>query len=257
MDEERTVVVSGVGPGLGREIAAAVLREGGRVVLGARTEENLTKAAEELDPSGERVAWRVTDITKDGDPQALVAAGLERFGRIDGLVNCAANDGALGGLLDLEDFEDFRRTVETNVVGTMRMTRAAVDALSVRGGSIVFIGTQSAHWPRVRHIAYATSKGIVGSATRNLAVELGPRHIRVNTVVPTWMWGPPVEMYVQWQAAERQIPPEEVVAEIAGRMPLGEIPSDGDVANAVEFFLSDKARLVSGQTLFVNAGEYF
>jgi NAD(P)-dependent dehydrogenase (short-subunit alcohol dehydrogenase family) len=92
---------------------------------------------------------------------------------------------------------------------------------------------------------------------RNLTVELGPRGIRVNTVVPTWMWGPPVEGYVQWQAQERGVSPDDVIAEIAANMPLGEIPRDEDVAEAVEFLLSRRARMISGQKIFVNAGEYF
>ena len=86
--------------------------------------------------------------------------------------------------------------------------------------------------------------------------ELGPSRIRVNTVVPTWMWGPPVEGYVEYMVQSEGITKEEAIGRITGPMPLGEIPSDGDVADAVTFFLSDRARMITAQTLFVNAGEF-
>jgi NAD(P)-dependent dehydrogenase (short-subunit alcohol dehydrogenase family) len=108
----------------------------------------------------------------------------------------------------------------------------------------------------VEQLAYASSKGALHAAMFHLAKELGPRRIRVNTVVPTWMWGPPVQMYVQWQVADRGISEEEAVAEITRNMPLGEIPADEDVAESAVFLCSDRARMITGQTLYVNSGEY-
>ena len=255
MLQGKTVVVSGVGPGLGREIAAVVVRDGGNVAIGARSADRLEQAAAELDPSGERVVWRTTDITRPGDPEALVEAAVARFGGLDGLVNCAALDSVLGGLDDTS-FEDWERSVSTNVVGTMRMTKAATDRMAGRGGSIVIIGTQASVWPRILQTAYAASKGALLSAVPSLAMELGPKKIRVNAVLPTWMWGPPVEGYVQYTAQQQGVAPEEIIAGITSKMPLGEIPSDGDVADAVVFLASERARMITGQALLVNAGEY-
>jgi len=104
-------------------------------------------------------------------------------------------------------------------------------------------------------MAYAASKGALLSAMFYMAKELGPDRIRVNMVVPTWMWGPPVQMYATWQAKQRGVTEAEVVAEITAGMPLGEIPADEDVAEAVLFFCSDRARMITGQSLMVNAGE--
>ena len=104
-------------------------------------------------------------------------------------------------------------------------------------------------------IAYASSKGALMSAMYHMANELGPSKIRVNTVVPTWMWGPPVEMYVDWQARERDVSRDVVIGEITKNMPLGEIPADEDVAEAIVFFCSDRARMITGQSLRVDAGE--
>ncbi len=249
------MVVSGVGPGLGREIVAVALREGASVMMGARREENLEAIAGELDPSGERVAWHRTDISEPTAGAALVDAAVEQFGRLDSLVNCAALDTVFGGL-EHADFDAWRQTFDVNVFGTLRVCEAAIPHLKERGGSIVFIGSQATYWPQLMQMAYASSKGALTTAMYYLAKELGPSKIRVNTVVPTWMWGPPVEGYVDMTAKGTGVSRDEVIAGITKNMPLGEIPADEDVAEVVAFFASDRARMVSGQALFVNAGEF-
>jgi NAD(P)-dependent dehydrogenase (short-subunit alcohol dehydrogenase family) len=253
--KDKTLVVSGVGPGLGREIAVAAARDGANTVLGARTEANLEKAAADIDPSGERVAWAVTDITDPAQCQRLAATAINRFGRVDALVNCAALDAVFGGL-ENADWDSWRRALEINLFGTMQMTEAVIPHLKERGGSIVFIGSQAMYWSQVPQAAYAASKSALVGAVAHLARELGPYKIRVNTVVPSWMWGPPVEAYVSMTAKAQNVDPETIVGGITAQMPLGEIPSDGDVAEVVVFFASDRARMVTGQTLLVNAGEY-
>ncbi len=249
------MVVSGVGPGLGREIAAVAVREGASVMMGARRAENLEAIAKELDPSGERVAWHRTDISDPAACAALVDAAVEHFGRLDSLVNCAALDTVFGGLEDA-DFDAWRQTFDVNVFGTLRVCEAAIPHLKERGGSIVFIGSQATYWPQLMQMAYASSKGALTTAMYYLAKELGPSKIRVNTVVPTWMWGPPVEGYVDMTAQGTGVSRDDVIAGITKNMPLGEIPADEDVAEVVAFFASDRARMISGQALFVNAGEF-
>lgn len=252
--EGKTMVVSGVGPGLGREIASIGAREGANVVMGARREENLRSAAEEIDPSGERVAWRRTDITSAEDCDRLVATAVERFGRLDAIVNCAALDTVFGGVEDA-DFDQWRATLETNLIGSLQVCKSAVPALKERGGAVVFVGSQAMYLPQLEQPAYAASKAGLLSATYYLAKELGPFKIRINTVVPSWMWGPPVELYVSYLSETKGISAGEVIADIAKDMPLGEIPADDDIAEVVVFFASDRARMVTGQSLLVNAGE--
>lgn len=258
MLEGKTVVVSGVGPGLGREVAACALRDGARVAIAARTESKLVAIAKELDPSGARVLPRAADVTEPEACEALLAAAADAFGGVDAVVNVAALD-TLFGTLESTEPEDWRRSMDMNVVGTMNVARAAVPHLAARGGgSIVLIGSQ-AMWlpPKMPQIAYAAAKGALLSSMYHMAEELGPRRIRVNMVIPTWMWGPPVELYVNWQAKERGVPSEAVKAEITERMALGEIPADEDVAEAVVFFCSDRSRMITGETLMVNAGELY
>ncbi len=254
--QDKVIVVTGVGPGLGGEVARLALRDGAKVVIGARREKKLAAAAAELDPSGERVAYRSTDITNAEQCDALMQTAVERFGGVDALVQVAALD-SLFGTIQSTSAEDWMKSMQTNVVGNMQIARAAVPHLRARGGgSIVLIGSQSM-WlpPEMPQIAYASAKGALVAAMKHMTSELGPDKIRVNMVVPTYMWGPPVEMYVDWQAKERGVEKQTVIDEIAAKMPLGEIPADEDVAEACVFFCSDRARMISGESLLVNGGE--
>jgi len=256
--EDKVVVVSGVGPGLGREIAEAAVREGASVMMGARTEDNLKAAAADIDPSGDRAGWEVTDITDESQCKRLVDAAAKKYGKVNALVNCAALDTVFGGVQEA-NFDEWRKVFDTNVVGSLQMTRAAVPELKkAGGGSVVFIGSQGMFWPPKGFFqtAYQSSKASLVASVYHLAAELGPDKIRVNTVVPTWMWGPPVEGYVNSTAEAQGVPPEQIIAGITANMPLGEIPTDGDVADAVVFFASDRARAITAQTLMVNAGEF-
>ncbi|WP_424213219.1 SDR family oxidoreductase [Streptomyces sp. BI20] len=252
----KTVVVSGVGAGLGRQVAATVVRDGGNAVLGARTETALAKTAAEIDPDGTHTAWLPTDITDESRCEALAALATERFGRLDAVVHVAAWDSYFGGLADA-DFATWQGIIDVNLLGTLRMTRACLPALKERGGSVVIIGTQSAVAApsEVAQAAYAASKGALTSAMYSLARELGPDRIRVNTVLPGWMWGPPVQAFVTFTAHTEGVPEEEVRARLDRRMALPELATDGDVADAVAFLASDRARAITGQSLLVNAGE--
>lgn len=255
MLEGRTVVVTGVGSGLGREVAVQAVKDGANVVIGARTAEQLEAVAKEADPSGERVAVVATDIT---DPEAcarIVAEAERRFGALHGLVQVAAYEYAMGGLYET-DFEAWRTSFDTNVIGTLSLIRAAGPALKrSAAGSIVLIGSQSMYLPLIEQMGYAASKGALLSSMFYLAKELGPDGIRVNTVVPSWMWGPPVELYLKLQAKARGVSPEALREEIEAGIPLGAMAADEDVAQAVAFFLSERSRRITGQTLLVNGGE--
>ncbi|MFI6657501.1 SDR family oxidoreductase [Streptomyces sp. NPDC050523] len=252
----RTVVVSGVGAGLGHQVAAAVVRDGGNAVLGARTEANLAKSAADIDPDGAHTAYRPTDITDEAQCEQLAALARERFGRIDAVVHVAAWDSYFGGVEDA-DFTTWQSVIDVNLLGSLRMTRACLPTLKERGGSVVFIGTQSsvAAPSQVRQAAYAASKGALTSAMYSLARELGPHRIRVNTVLPGWMWGPPVQAYVQFTAHTEGVPEPDVLRRLTERMALPDLATDGDVADAAVFLASDRARAITGQSLLVNAGE--
>ncbi|MCC6848588.1 MAG: SDR family oxidoreductase [Deltaproteobacteria bacterium] len=251
----KTVIVTGVGVGLGRECAAAVLREGGNVVLAARTQANLDATATALDPSGRRLAARATDINDAEGCAALVALARERFGGVDALVQVAAFEHAWGGLF-ATDFATWRQAFETNVIGALTVVRAAAEAMKARGGgAVVLIGSQSMFKPTLPQAGYAASKGALLSAMYYLADELGPDGIRCNMVAPSWMWGPAVDTFVKGQAKQRGIAKEDALRELVGGFPLRRMTEDGEVADVVAFFASDLSKAVTGQYLLVNAGE--
>jgi NAD(P)-dependent dehydrogenase (short-subunit alcohol dehydrogenase family) len=253
--KDKTVVISGVGLGLGKETAAAALRDGANVVMGARTEGKLRDFAAELDPSGRRITCCRANITHPEQCAALMQTAVGRFGGLDAVVQVAAFE-LISSTLEGTSTDEWRRSFETNVIGSVQIVQAAVPHLRARGGgAVVLIGTQAMYKPQLPQLAYGASKGALLSAMYYMARELGPDKIRVNMVVPTWMWGPPVQVYVQWQAQERGVSEEEIVRGITANMPLGEIPPDEAVADAVIFFCSDRSRMITGQTLMVNAGE--
>jgi NAD(P)-dependent dehydrogenase (short-subunit alcohol dehydrogenase family) len=252
---DKTVVICGAGPGLGREIAAVSLREGARVVLAARRAPKLEALAADLDGPADSILCVPTDITDAAQCETLVGAAVQRFGAVDALVQVAALDSVFGSAMAGE-LVDWQRAFETNVLGTVKLVRAAVPAMKkAGGGSVVLIGSQAMLSPQTPQIAYGASKGALLSSMYYLAKELGPDRIRVNMVVPTWMWGPPVEAYVKGTAEREGRSEQAVIADITSKMPLGEIPADEDVAEAVVFFASERARMITGQSLMVNAGE--
>ena len=220
MLEDKTVVITGVGPGLGHALAAGVLRDGGRVALGARDGEKLAGLASELDPSGERVAHQPTDVTDAEQCEALVALAVSRFGTVDGVVQVAAQE-VIGGITRTSD-DDWQAVLTTNVLGTMHVLGAAADAMGERGGSFVIIGSQTFRTSSgaAQQTAYAASKGALHSAMFHAAWELGPKKIRVNMIVPSWMWGPAVQAFVRAQAERRGVDEDVVTAPIKAAMPL-------------------------------------
>ena len=253
--EGKTVIVTGVGAGLGRECAAAALREGANVVIAARTQETLDAAAAELDPHGARVVAKPTDITDAGACSALVDLAMERFGSVDALIQVAAFEYVFGGLQD-SNLDDWRKAFETNVLGALTVLRPVADAMKRSGGgSVVLIGSQATFKPNLPQAGYAASKGALLSAMYYLADELGADNIRCNMVVPSWMWGPQVEMFMEGKAKHKGVSTEEVVQDIVGKFPLRRMTEDGEVADVVVFFASDLAKAVTGQHLMVNAGE--
>ncbi len=250
----KTIVVAGVGTGLGSQVGRLGLREGANVVLAARSRDTLESIAKELDSTGERVHTVPTDITDPAQCRNLADEAAKRFGGIDAVVQVAARDRVFGGLAEVTR-EEWMAAYELGVVGSAELTKAAAPSMRQRGGgSVVFIGSQSGFIPLVPQIAYAAAKGALSTAMYFMAKELAPDNIRVNTVVATYMWGPALEGYVTEQAEARGCSEDEVVAEITKDMPLGRIPKDAEVAEAVLFFASDRASTITGQHLLVNSG---
>lgn len=256
--KDKVVIVSGIGPGLGQQLALLCAREGASVVLAARTAEKLDTAEAAIAALGlETPVLKVaTDIADPAACQRLVAATTERFGGVDTLLNSAYVGGTMEPI-DSADLGDWRETMNVNFFGTMQLTQAAVPAMRRRGGgSIVMVNTMVVRKPMPHNAGYAASKGALKSATAHLALEIGQYGIRVNSTFMGWMWGPSVAAYVAREAAARGVAESRITDDIAAGIPLRRIPTDEHCARAVIMLASDYASEVTGACLDVNGGDY-
>jgi len=253
---DRVVIVSGVGPGLGRALAFACAREGARLVLVARDGDRLAGVQRELGGDVESHAV-ATDASTPDAAGTIVAETLERFGTIDGLVNNAAVIPPLTELADAptSDVED---SLATNFYTAFHVTRAVIPTLRARHqGSIVMVNSAVIRHPKWEFGAYNVAKHALLGLARSLALELGPDGIRVNTLAPGKIDGDRLSEYFAVRAAERGVSPDAVRAEYAANVSLRRLPSSAEYADVAVFLLSDLSRSITGHVLDANGGEYF
>jgi NAD(P)-dependent dehydrogenase (short-subunit alcohol dehydrogenase family) len=258
--KDKTLIVSGIGPGLGVKLALEAARNGARgVVLAARSADKLDQAEAQIRALGTgcRVLKLPTDITDADQCARLATVALEAFGSIDALVNSAYNPGNVMKPIGETDLNDWRPVLETNLMGTMTLTNAVVPQMKLqKSGAIVMISSMVTRKPLMGQAGYAISKGALAVAAKYLAQELGPFGIRVNTVSMGWMWGAPVQGYMEYVAQSQDVSVEQQVAAVTANIPLGRIPTDDDCAKAALFMVSDYASAVTGAWLDANGGEF-
>jgi NAD(P)-dependent dehydrogenase (short-subunit alcohol dehydrogenase family) len=253
----KVCIVSGVGPGLGRQAARALAAHGAHLVLAARRQSTLNDVQAEVRELGARAITVPTDITDPEQCARLMAQAAEEFGGIDVLVNNAFRFDAFKTFEEV-DLTMWRKIMDTNLFGSLQMTRAALPFMRERGGgSVVMVASMVTRQPQPVQGGYAISKGALLTATRVLAYELGPSHVRVNAVVPGWMAGPSVDMYIEMESSGRGVDAQVVIDELNARVPLGRIPSDEDVAGAIVYLASDLSRSMTGEAIETNGGEIF
>ncbi|MBF6067705.1 SDR family oxidoreductase [Nocardia farcinica] len=253
--QDKVVVVSGVGPGLGRAIAVQSAKAGADVVLASRTESRLTEVAKEIGELGRRALAVPTDIRNEDAVRALVETTRAEFGRVDTVVNNAFAIPPLADLAEV-DLDQVRAGFETNVLAALRLTRAFIPDLAASTGSVVMINSAVLHHSRRTFGPYKMAKSSLLALAQSLATELGPQGIRVNSVAPGYIWADNLKWYFNYLAEQRGITAEEVYAETASTIDLRKLPEPDEIADAVVFFASALARAITGACLDVNAGEY-
>jgi NAD(P)-dependent dehydrogenase (short-subunit alcohol dehydrogenase family) len=242
----RVAVVTGSSSGLGVELAWALAGAGARLVLAARRHERLSALAERMEKEGVEALPVACDVTRDADVDALVAATLDHFGRVDVLINNA-------GITDVVKAEEdtasgFARVVEVNLHGVFiccqRFGRVMLDAGS---GNIVniasvlgLVGTG-----QIPQAAYAASKGAVINMTRELAAQWARRGIRVNAIAPGWFESEMTGEMFESDASQKWM---------RTRAPMGRPGRPGELDGAVLFLTSDASAFVTGQVLAVDGG---
>ena len=250
----RSAVVTGVGPGIGRSVALALASHGANVALGARTESALKEVANEIESSGGRAVFSPTNIADADQCATLAKIAADAFGGIDIVVQNAFMHGPFAGAVDT-DPEDWRKVFKVNVQGTLQMIQACLPSMT-SGGSIVVTNSMALRTAAVIEGPYAASKAAMHSMVRTLAQELGPRDIRVNSVLPGWVNGPSLDIYFELQAAERGVTPKQVHDDLANEIALRRLVTPDDIAGAIVFLASPLANGITGIAVDVNGGHY-
>lgn len=253
--EGTVVVVSGVGPDLGRAIALRSARAGADVVLAARTASRLDDVAKEVTALGRRACAIPADITDEDSAAHLAEAAQAAFGRVDALVNNAFAIPPMTSLAEA-DLSTFRAAFETNVLAALRLTRLLTPALAASKGSVVMINSAVLRHSRVSFGGYKMAKSALLALAQSLATELGPDGIRVNSVAPGWIWGDTLKWYFGYLAEQRGLSRQDVYDETAATTDLRKLPEPDEIADAVVFLASPMARAITGQCLDVNCGEF-
>jgi NAD(P)-dependent dehydrogenase (short-subunit alcohol dehydrogenase family) len=253
--EGTVVVVSGVGPDLGRSIALRCARAGADLVLAARTAARLDEVAKEVTALGRRAVAVPADITDEASAAGLAGAAVAAFGRVDTLVNNAFAIPPMTSLADA-DLGTFRTAYETNVLAALNLTRLLTPALAEQSGSVVMINSAVLRHSRVTFGGYKMAKSALLALAQSLATELGPQGIRVNSVAPGWIWGGTLQWYFGYLAGQRGVTRQAVYDETAATTDLRRLPEPDEIADAVVFLASPMARAITGQCLDVNCGEF-
>jgi 3-oxoacyl-[acyl-carrier protein] reductase len=241
---DRVYVITGGSRGLGRATAQALVADGAKVVISARSEDGVAAAVAELGPAS--AAGLTADLSSPEAPQRLIAAATESFGRLDGvLISVGGPPG--GSVADITD-EQWRASFESVFLGAVRMAVAFGAALG-DGGSIVFVLSTSVRAPLP---ALAISNGLrpgLAGVAKTLADDLGPKGIRVNSLMPGRVaTGRVIEIDA------RMGDPDTVRAELSQRIPLRRYADPEEFGKVAAFVLSPAAGYVSGAMIPVDGG---
>jgi NAD(P)-dependent dehydrogenase (short-subunit alcohol dehydrogenase family) len=248
--EGRVAIITGGGGGIGKAAAGRLLDEGAAVVLSSRRQEVLDAAQRELDPAGERVALVAGDVSRPGEAERLVDAALSRFGRVDILVN---STGIFRPVPFLEQTaEQLEEALNSILRPTFYASQAAARAMVERGGggAIVNVGSMWAidAITTTPTSAYSAAQAGRHALTKNLAIELAPHAIRVNTVALAFVETPAYERFMTPDQAR------EVLDSVNAFHPLGRHGEPDDVVEAILFFASERARWITGTTMPIDGG---
>ncbi|MGO8949364.1 MAG: SDR family NAD(P)-dependent oxidoreductase [Ktedonobacterales bacterium] len=245
----RVALVTGAASGLGKASANLFVAEGASVVFADLNESGAQSAAAEVAASGS-VSAEQLDVTSSADCERVVAATLERYGKLDILMTCAGI-GESAPILELDE-ATFDRTMAVNLKGTFLCAKYAFPALCRQGGSIIALGSIAGLIGAPGFAAYGASKAAVIHLMRIIALEGSVHNVRANTICPSWIWTPMVEKAMQQLAPG--IPAEAAQTYLARQSPLGRMGRPEDVAKAALYLASDDAAFMTGQELVLDGG---
>ena len=244
MLKDKVIVITGASRGIGEAIARACIDAGASVALASRKQADLDRVASSLPV--ERAIAVACHTGKAEDVEALVARAVERFGKVDGLVNNAATNPYFGPLVDTPDAA-IDKTFEVNVKGYLYCARALVKHARARGGGASIVNIASVAGIRAAPMQgiYGATKAAVISMTQTLAFELGSSHIRVNAIAPG---------LVETKFASAIVQNPMLRDHVVGRTPLARHAQPAELAGAAVYLLSDAASFTTGSVMVVDGG---
>lgn len=251
----KVVVISGVGPALGTTLARRCAQDGADLALAARTVERLENVAKQVTDLGRRAVSIGTDITDDAQVGNLVEETMNAYGRVDVLINNAFRVPSMKPLADTT-FEHMRDAIELTVFGALRLIQGFTPALAEANGSVVNVNSMVVRHSQAKYGAYKMAKSALLAMSQSLATELGEQGIRVNSILPGYIWGGTLESYFKHQAGKYGTTVEQIYQATAAASDLKRLPTEDEVASAILFMASDLSSGITGQALDVNCGEY-
>lgn len=253
--EGRVALVTGGSQGIGREIALLLAAEGADIALVARRPEPLQQAAAEIESTGRAVLAVPGDVATTDGGRAALDAVIERFGRIDVLVN-SAGKGTPKPMLELSD-DDWQASLELNLLSAVRLSLACVPHMRARGfGRIVNISSRVALEPDPYFAPYAAAKAALVNFSKNLANAFSADGILTNCIVPGLIRGEGVQEAAERSAEATGMTVDEVYAETLRKRPIpaGRIGEPRDVAGLVGLLVSEWGSWITGACFTVDGG---
>lgn len=239
--KDKVVIVTGSGRGIGKGIAEAFADAGSKVVISDIDQETAENTAKEISAKGVETLSTVCDVSNKEQVDALIKATVDKFGKIDVVVNNAGI--TMDGLFLRMKPEQWQKVIDINLTGTYLVTHAAVNVMrKVKSGSIINISSVNALGSPGQANYSATKAGVVGF-TKALGKELAGMGIRVNAIAPGFIETPMTAKI-----------PEKLATEMIKNIPIGHIGQPEDIAKPILFLASDMSSYVTGEVLNVNGG---
>ena len=244
--ENKTVVVTGAGSGLGKATALAAAKEGARIVLADINDSAMQDVAREIEENGgEALCYQVNVCSQDSIKEMLSEA-VKTFGKVDSLVNCAGIFSSIPFLELTED--DWDKMLNINLKGSFLCSQVFIRQLLEQktGGSIVFLSSISGYIGFTKSAHYCASKGAVRQLSKAIALEFGPNGIRSNVVAPGTIETP----MNNWIIKDPKMHEQSVAS-----IPMGRFGKSEEIASAILFLISDEAAYCTGSEILVDGGQ--
>lgn len=250
----KTVVVTGGGYGIGKQIALALGRLGANVVVAARSTGKLEAVEDELRGMNTDPLALTVDISSESSVKGMIDQTVRKYGPLDVLVNNSAIAGPTAMVPDAES-EEWLETVNINLVGTFFCCKYASKVMrDAKSGNIITISSVGGRTAYPLRSAYCVTRwGVIG-LSHTLAAELGPHGVRVNAVVPGPIEGERSENVFRVRAEAEDMSVDEVKDFFTKDIPIGRMPTEQEVANSVVFLASDLSKGIHGQVIQVDGG---